>query len=86
MKTRIVRGIASLWLLCAAASAAELSFENPLLRQRADPHVFLHTDGQYYFTATVPEYDRIEIRRTRDLNLLAKAETKEFGASMRPAR
>src|SRR5687767_3982261 len=57
-------------------AAADVILENPLLRQRADPHVFLHADGQYYFTATVPEYDRIEIRRTRDLNSLATAETK----------
>jgi GH43 family beta-xylosidase len=67
-------------LLALAASttdaAADVILKNPLLRQRADPHVFLHADGQYYFTATVPEYDRIEIRRTRDLNLLATAETK----------
>jgi GH43 family beta-xylosidase len=67
-------------LLLLAASdlvvAAGVKFNNPLLRQRADPHVFLHTDGLYYFTATVPEYDRIEIRRTRDLNLLDSAETK----------
>jgi GH43 family beta-xylosidase len=59
-----------------AVPAATVKFENPLLRQRADPHVFLHTDGQYYFTATVPEYDRIEIRRTRDLNRLSTAQTK----------
>lgn len=60
----------------SAAFAASPRFDNPLLRQRADPHVFLHTDGQYYFTATVPEYDRIEIRRTKDLNLLDSAETR----------
>ena len=59
----------------ATVSAADVTLQNPLLRQRADPHVFLHTDGQYYFTATVPEYDRIEIRRTRDLNQLSTAET-----------
>ena len=63
-------------LFLSATVSAEISYENPLLRQRADPHVILHTDGQYYFTATVPEYDRIEIRRTRDLNQLATAETK----------
>src|SRR5688572_5170405 len=63
-------------LFLSATVSAEISFENPLLRQRADPHVILHTDGQYYFTATVPEYDRIEIRRTRDLNQLATAETR----------
>jgi GH43 family beta-xylosidase len=44
--------------------------------QRADPHVSLHVDGYYYFTATVPEYDRIELRRTRDLKDLGKAEPK----------
>ena len=72
--------LASLFLLLSSiasgADAFDGKFENPLLRQRADPHVFLHTDGQYYFTATVPEYDRIEIRRTRDLNLLSTAETR----------
>jgi GH43 family beta-xylosidase len=56
--------------------AADIAFDNPLVRQRADPFVVLHTDGNYYFTATVPEYDRIELRRTHDLNKLATAETK----------
>lgn len=51
-------------------------FDNPLLRQRADPFVLRHGDGNYYFTATVPEYDRIELRRARDLNGLSTAETK----------
>jgi len=36
----------------------------------------LHTDGYYYFTATVPEYDRIELRRTKSLSALGKAESK----------
>jgi GH43 family beta-xylosidase len=58
------------------AGAADVAFKNPLLLQRADPHAMLHSDGHYYFTATVPEYDRIEIRRTRDLNLLSSAETR----------
>jgi GH43 family beta-xylosidase len=59
-----------------AVSAAEPRFDNPLLRHRADPHAFVHTDGQYYFTATAAEWDRIEIRRTRDLNALDSAQTK----------
>jgi GH43 family beta-xylosidase len=63
-------------ILPLSASAANLELRNPLLLQRADPHVMLHSDGQYYFTATAPEYDRIEIRRTRDLNLLSSAETR----------
>ncbi|HEX2099788.1 MAG TPA: glycoside hydrolase family 43 protein [Candidatus Synoicihabitans sp.] len=49
---------------------------NPLILQRADPHVVLHEDGWYYFTATVPEYDRIELRRSRSLAELATAEAK----------
>jgi GH43 family beta-xylosidase len=72
-----LRILSALVLLASmAAPVTAVTFENPLLRQRADPHVFLHADGQYYFTATVPEYDRIEIRRTRDLNRLSTAETK----------
>ena len=35
--------------------------------QRADPHIFKHTDGYYYFTATVPQYDRIVLRRATTL-------------------
>ena len=54
-------------------SAAAADFANPLVLQRADPHVTLHGDGYYYYTATVPEYDRIELRRVRSLNDLGKA-------------
>jgi len=36
---------------------------NPLILQRADPHLSQQADGLYSFTATVPEYDRIELRR-----------------------
>lgn len=37
------------------------------------PLIIRHTDGLYYFTATVPEYDRIILRRSRTLNGLATA-------------
>jgi len=47
---------------------------NPVLPQRADPWVYKHSDGYYYFSASVPEYDRIEIRRSRTLNELSQAE------------
>ena len=70
----------ALVLLSASASsasvAAEPEFANPLVRQRADPQVALHSDGYYYFTATVPEYDRIELRRARSLDALGSAEAK----------
>ena len=65
----------ALLLISPAAFAADPQFDNPLLRQRADPHAFLHKDGQYYVSATVAEWDRIEVRRTRDLNALASAQT-----------
>src|SRR5690625_5846712 len=38
---------------------------NPVTPQRADPWVYKHTDGYYYFTGSVPAYDRIELRRDR---------------------
>jgi GH43 family beta-xylosidase len=46
---------------------------NPLIRQRADPFIVRHSDGYYYFTASVPEYDRLELRRARTLAGLAEA-------------
>lgn len=45
-----------------------------IVEQRADPWVYLHTDGYYYFTASVPEYDLIELRRAKSLQALQKAE------------
>ena len=37
----------------------------PLILQRADPCIRRFDDGWYYFTASVPAYDRIELRRAR---------------------
>jgi GH43 family beta-xylosidase len=50
-----------------------MSFANPLILNRADPCIYRHTDGWYYFTASVPEYDRIELRRARTLAELPSA-------------
>lgn len=47
--------------------------ENPLVRQRADAQIFQH-DGSYYMMASVPEYDRLIIRRTSTLAGLGAAE------------
>jgi GH43 family beta-xylosidase len=74
MRTLLLTSL--MFLNAMAMAATEPSFDNPLLRQRADPHAFLHTDGQYYVSATVAEWDRIEIRRTRDLNSLGTAQAK----------
>lgn len=46
---------------------------NPLIEQRADPFILRH-QGNYYFIASVPEYDRLEIRRAATLAELAQAD------------
>ncbi len=56
-----------------AGLAQTLQITNPLVRQRADPDILLHTDGYYYFTATVPAYDLIELRRADTLQGLSSA-------------
>lgn len=48
-------------------------YPNPFIEQRADPFVLRHSDGYYYFTASVPEYDRLELRRARKLDELPQA-------------
>lgn len=58
------------------SASAEAAVVNPLLPQRADPHVLLHQDGYYYFTATVPEYDRIELRRATSIGGISSAPAK----------
>jgi len=45
----------------------------PLIEQRADPFIYRHWDGFYYFVASVPEYDRIEIRKAKKVEELANA-------------
>ncbi|MBD1389036.1 glycoside hydrolase family 43 protein [Neiella sp. HB171785] len=52
-----------------------LDLSKPLIEQRADPFIYKHTDGYYYFTASVPAYDGIELRRAKTLEGLAQAET-----------
>lgn len=54
----------------------EIRENKPFIEQRADPYVYRHTDGAYYFTASVPAYDRIVLRRSDSLLGLAKAPEK----------
>ena len=51
-----------------------LQYPNPLVEQRADPYIYKHTDGYYYFTGSYPEYDRIVLRRAKSITELAEAE------------
>ena len=65
-----------LLFLAGVASAAETKIVNPLIEQRADPWMYKHTDGFYYFIATVPAFDLIELRRSKTIAGLANAKPK----------
>jgi len=55
----------------------KLKYNEPWILQRADPYVYRHTDGWYYFTASVPAYDGICLRRAKSLAELPQAEEVE---------
>ncbi|MFI9827562.1 family 43 glycosylhydrolase [Streptomyces sp. NPDC051913] len=57
----------------AAPDSPAVTYTNPIAEKRADPHIFKHTDGYYYFTATVPEYHRIVLRRATTIQGLNTA-------------
>lgn len=48
-------------------------YNEPFICQRADPYVYRHKDGTYWFTASVPAYDRIVLRKSDTLDALADA-------------
>jgi len=50
-----------------------LHLPNPFIPQRADPQIMRHKD-HYYFIASVPEYDRLELRAADSLMGLREAE------------
>ncbi|WP_202842844.1 glycoside hydrolase family 43 protein [Luteimonas saliphila] len=52
-----------------------MQLRNPFIPNRADPHISRH-DRHYHFTASVPEYDRVVLRRSPTLAGLAQAEEK----------
>lgn len=58
------------------AALAAPDIVNPVVKNRADAQVFRNTDGWYYMTGSVPEYDRLVLRRARTLEGLSTAEEK----------
>lgn len=48
--------------------------QNPVVLQRADAQISRHASGQYYMSASVPEYDRLIIRRSSTIAGLATTE------------
>ncbi|MFW6290166.1 MAG: family 43 glycosylhydrolase [Mariniphaga sp.] len=63
--------------LCNSSFSQTIQFDNPIAEQRADPWVFKTDEGMYYLVATVPEYDRIVLRKSQSINGLKYAEEKE---------
>ena len=51
-------------------------FNKPFIEQRADPFVMRAEDGKYYFTASVPAYDKIILRCSNTLKGLKDAKEK----------
>jgi len=51
-------------------------YQNPIVLERADPWIYKHTDGYYYFTGSVPGYQEIELRRAKTINELGTGEIK----------
>ncbi|MCM4157277.1 glycoside hydrolase family 43 protein [Gramella sp. AN32] len=77
MKLRFLRFVTLAFFFSISGCAQEkeeFHFDNPLALQRADPFVTKAEDGIYYFIATVPEYDRIEIRKSVTINGIKEAE------------
>ena len=50
------------------------TYNNPIVIERADPWVYKHTDGYYYFTGSLPGYRGIEVRRAQTLDGLQEGE------------
>ena len=48
-------------------------YNRPFIRQRADPYIMRSDETGYYFTASVPEYDRIALRHSDTLTGLRDA-------------
>ena len=52
----------------------QIKYNEPWIMQRADPFICRQGNGKYYFTASVPAYDRIVLRRADTLAGIADAE------------
>ncbi|MDF2613910.1 MAG: alpha-N-arabinofuranosidase [Clostridia bacterium] len=73
----IMIGVISIIFIKNKTKHKELSaYPNPFIEQRADPQIYKHTDGYYYFTASVPAFDQIVLRRSKTIEGLAAAEEK----------
>ncbi|WP_185234797.1 hypothetical protein [Teredinibacter franksiae] len=58
--------------LISASVFSQGDYSSPLIKQWADPMIYRHTDGWFYFIATAPEFGRIELRRLKTITGLAE--------------
>lgn len=61
------------------------NWPNPFIEQRADPYILRHQDS-YYFIASVPEYDRLEIDAQPPLKACATRSRWSSGVSRTTAQ
>jgi GH43 family beta-xylosidase len=73
IKATVAFAVIAAGLFSDIAQAQDLKYNNPIALQRADPWIHRTDKGMYYLIATVPEYDRIEIRKAKTINGLTKA-------------
>lgn len=55
-------------------TAREITFNNPILANGADPWMYRHTDGHYYFMVTAG--NRLELFKSRSMSRIAEGERK----------
>ncbi len=79
-RTLVMGGLAAAGAVAGLSSSARAERElprvptlNPLIEQRADPFITHPVRGMYYFTGSVPEYDRIVVRGAPTIEGLATA-------------
>lgn len=75
---RILIAFSFVLFFCTSVFSQRMTFDNPIAEQRADPWVYKTGDGIYYLIATVPEYDRIVLRKAKSIKGLKNAEEKEI--------
>lgn len=80
MKNNILHSIAAMGFLLATlsysvqAETKKAELPTALVEQRADPSLYQTKNGHYYFVATAPEYDRIELRSAKTLKGISTAQ------------
>lgn len=57
-----------------ATNYKNTKYNKPFILQNADPYVYKHVDGGYWYTATVPTYDKILLRKSNTIDGLSRAE------------